>query len=64
MSRCSTCSAAHASAGSFPKRAIADAKYGTIENIRCLEDAGIRAFVPIPDLDKRTEYYGPVSLPL
>jgi len=41
-----------------PKRAIADAKYGTIENIVALEDADIRAYVPLPDFDKRTGYYG------
>jgi transposase len=42
-----------------PKRAIADSKYGTIDNIRGLEDAGIRAYMPLPDIDERTKYYGP-----
>jgi transposase len=42
-----------------PRRAIADAKYGTILNLRTLEAEGIRAFIPIPDFDSRTEYYGP-----
>jgi hypothetical protein len=41
-----------------PKRAIADSKYGTSENIRGLEDAGVRAYVPLTDFDQRTEYYG------
>ena len=41
-----------------PKRAIGDAKYGTIHNIRALEDAGIRAYVPLPDFDHRTPYFG------
>ncbi|HEV2126139.1 MAG TPA: transposase, partial [Chloroflexota bacterium] len=41
-----------------PKRAVGDTTYGTIENIRTLEDAGIRAYVPLPNFDTRTPYYG------
>jgi transposase len=41
-----------------PQRAIADTTYGTVENIRALEDQGIRAYVPLPDFDARTPYYG------
>ena len=41
-----------------PRRAVGDTKYGTIENIRALEDAGIRAYVPLPDFDRRTPYFG------
>ena len=41
-----------------PKRAIGDTTYGTIDTIRALEDAGIRAYVPLPDWDKRTPFYG------
>jgi hypothetical protein len=41
-----------------PKRAGGDAKYGTIENIRALEDAGIRAYVPRPDLGERPSCFG------
>ncbi|HEV2125850.1 MAG TPA: IS1182 family transposase [Chloroflexota bacterium] len=41
-----------------PKRAVGDTTYGTIENIRTLEDAGIRAYVPLPNFDARTPYYG------
>jgi transposase len=41
-----------------PQRAVADSKYGTITNIRSLEDEGICAYVPLPDFDKRTGYYG------
>ena len=41
-----------------PKRAVGDTTYGTIENIRALEDAGIRAYMPLPNWD-RTPYYGP-----
>ena len=41
-----------------PRRAVGDTKYGTIENIRALEDAGIRAYVPLTNFDARTPYYG------
>ena len=41
-----------------PRRAIADTTYGTAENIRALEEAGIRADVPLPDCDRRTPYSG------
>jgi len=41
-----------------PARAVADTTYATAENIRALEDSGIRAYVPLPDWD-RTPYYGP-----
>jgi transposase len=41
-----------------PKRAVGDTTYGTVDNIRALEDAGIRAYVPLADWD-RTAYYGP-----
>jgi hypothetical protein len=35
-----------------------DAKYGTIENIVAIEDAGIRAYVPLTDFAHRTNLYG------
>jgi hypothetical protein len=35
-----------------------DAKYGTIENIVALEDAGIRAYVPLTDFEHRSNLYG------
>jgi transposase len=41
-----------------PKRAVGDTTYGTAENIRAVEDAGIRAYVPLPDWEQRTPYYG------
>ncbi len=41
-----------------PKRAVGDAKYGTIENIRTLEDAGLRAYVPRPDLGAHPSAFG------
>lgn len=40
-----------------PTTVTADAKYGTAPNIAGLEKAGIKAFVPIPDISKRTGCY-------
>ncbi len=40
-----------------PKTVTGDAKYGTVPNIAGLESAGMKAFVPIPDLSKRSKYY-------
>jgi hypothetical protein len=43
-----------------PQRVIADTTYGTIENIRALEgEEDIRAYVPLPDWEHKTAYYGP-----
>ncbi len=36
-----------------PRFVTGDTKYGTIENIKALEDAGIRAYVPLPDWEER-----------
>ena len=33
-----------------------DKKYGTEENLVAIEDQGIRAYIPIPDMDHRTEF--------
>jgi transposase len=41
------------------RQATGDTTYGTVENIVALEDQGIRAYVPLPDWDGRTPYYGP-----
>jgi transposase len=41
-----------------PRSATGDTTYGTVEIIRALEDAGIRAYVPITDWDKRTSLFG------
>ncbi len=41
-----------------PKRAIAVTTYGTVENIVALEDMGIWAYVPLPDFDEHTAYWG------
>jgi hypothetical protein len=40
-----------------PKRPIADAKYATGENIRALEEQGIRADVPLPEWDTSSPSY-------
>ena len=37
--------------------AVGDARYGTVQNIVGLEKAGIKAYMPIPDLGKRTGFY-------
>ena len=42
----------------WPHHVTGDAKYGTIENIVALEDAGIRAYVPLTDFEHRTSFYG------
>jgi hypothetical protein len=42
----------------WPHHVTGDAKYGTIENIVALEDAGIRAYVPLPDFNHRTRFFG------
>ena len=42
-----------------PHTVIADTTYGTIENIRAVEEMGIRAYVPLPDWEHKTDYYGP-----
>jgi len=41
-----------------PHQVTGDTTYGTIENVVAVEDAGIRAYVPLPDFDRRTPYYG------
>jgi len=38
-----------------------DTKYGTFENIKAIEDAHIRAYVPLPDWEHKTAYYGPAQ---
>jgi transposase len=42
-----------------PKRVIGDTTYGTADNIRELEESGIRAYVPLPDWGARSPYFGP-----
>jgi hypothetical protein len=35
-----------------------DTKYGTAENIVAIEEAGLRAYIPLPDFEQRTPFYG------
>jgi hypothetical protein len=42
-----------------PRHMTGDTKYGTIQNIKALEDAGIHAYVPLPDWEHMTPLYGP-----
>jgi hypothetical protein len=42
----------------WPHHVTGDAKYGTTENIVAIEDAGIRAYVPLTDFAHRTTFYG------
>jgi len=44
-----------------PRQATGDTKYGTIENIKAIEDAHIRAYIPLPDREHLTAYYGPAQ---
>jgi hypothetical protein len=41
-----------------PQQVTGDTTYGTVENIVALEDAGIRAYVPLPDMNRRRPFYG------
>jgi Transposase DDE domain len=41
-----------------PKQVTGDATYGTVEIIKALEDAHIRAYIPVADKGQRTDYYG------
>ena len=41
-----------------PHHVTGDTTYGTVANIVALEDAGIRAYLPLPDFDRRTPFFG------
>jgi transposase len=41
-----------------PRQVTGDTAYGTTENIVAIENAGIRAYVPLPDFDHRTRFFG------
>src|SRR6266496_966129 len=41
-----------------PRQFTGDTAYGTAEIIKALEEQHIRAYVPLPDFDKRTEFFG------
>jgi hypothetical protein len=45
----------------WPDQVTADTTYGTVENIVPIEDAGIAAYLPLPDWDQRTSYFGASS---
>ena len=40
-----------------PNSGTGDTKYGTIPNIVGLEQLGLRAYLPTPDLSQRTKFY-------
>ena len=40
-----------------PRIAVGDSRYGTVKYITVFEQAGIKAYVPIPDLSKRNAFY-------
>jgi transposase len=42
-----------------PHQATGDTTYGTLENITALEREGIHAYLPLPDWEHKTAYYGP-----
>src|SRR3954452_11610609 len=42
-----------------PDQITGDTTYGTVENIVGVEDQNVRAYVPLPDFDERTPFYGP-----
>lgn len=42
-----------------PKQATGDKTYATLENIKGLEDDGIKAYLPLPDWSRRPGLYGP-----
>ena len=35
-----------------------DTRYGTVENIVAIENAGLLAYLPLTDYDKRTPFFG------
>src|SRR5215471_8991977 len=44
-----------------PRQVTGDTTYGTIPNIRAVEDMGIRAYVPLPDWEQQRPYFGPAQ---
>ena len=45
----------------WPHHVTGDTKYGTIQNIKAIEEAGIRAYVPLPDWEHQRPYFGPAQ---
>ena len=41
----------------WPRQVTGDKKYGTEDNVVAIADQGIRASIPMPDMDHRTEYF-------
>ncbi len=41
-----------------PRRVTGDSHYGTLQNTKAVEDAGIRAYMPLIDFTHRTEFFG------
>jgi len=41
----------------WPRQVTGDRKYGTEDNLVAIENQGIRAYIPIPDMDHRTEFF-------
>jgi transposase len=41
----------------WPRHVTGDKKYGTEENLVAIEHQGIHAYIPIPDVDHRTEFF-------
>jgi len=42
----------------WPRQATGDTTYGAVDNIVALEHEHIHAYVPLPDFDQRTPFYG------
>src|SRR6266567_7458323 len=41
----------------WPRHVTGDKKYGSEENLVAIENQGIHAYIPIPDMDHRTEFF-------
>ena len=41
-----------------PRQATGDTTYATLENIKGLEDDGVRAYLPLPNWSRRPSFYG------
>ena len=41
----------------WPRQVTGDKKYGSEENLVAIENQGIHAYIPIPDMDHRTEFF-------
>ena len=46
-----------------PRQVTGDTTYGTVENIRGVEDMGIRAYMPLPDWEQKSPYFGASTSP-